>query len=896
MGLQLIGQTLGHYRIDSKLGEGGMGVVYRAFDTHLDRAVAIKVLRPDCAISPERKRRFVQEAKSASALNHPSIIHIYDIDTASLPDGTTDFIAMEFVPGKTLYQCIGKNGLSLKDTLKYGIQIADALACAHAAGIVHRDLKPANVIVADDGRVKLLDFGLAKLTEKIDVDPEGATETLAAEESPQTEQGVILGTVAYMSPEQAEGRTLDGRSDIFSFGAVLYEMVTGRRAFEGANRISTLSAILHKEPRAASEISPAVPMELEKIISRCLRKGRERRAQGIADIKLALEELNEESESGKLSVQVAAAAVRPLARSPRRFVAITAGRVALVLAAAGLAWWLLKRPSSAPAPSEWVRITNLPDSAVQPALSPDGRMLTFIRGPSSFVTSGQVYVKMMPGGEPVQLTHDSRPKMSPAFSPDGSRIAYTVAGPIWDTWVVPVLGGEPRLWLPNASGLGWIGKSKLLFSEIKDHVMHMAIVTADESRAGSRDLFVPPHERGMAHRSYPSPDGKRMLLVEMNERGDIMRCRLAPLDGSSAGQQVGPPSGQCTFAAWSPDGRWIYFNSDSGGAFHIWRQRFPDGQPEQITSAPTEEEGLAMAPDGRSFITAVGLTQSSIWLHDRRGDRQISLEGYALRPKFTPDGKRLLYQVRKGALSELWVAEFDSGRSEPLLPGFAVPFPGSGSLGDYDISPDGRQVVVASPDASGKLRLWLAPLDRRSPPEQIPNIEGEQPVFGATGEVFFRSIEGTSAFLYRVQQDGGALRKAIDLPVVTINGQTPDRNWLVLGSPANGGLAFFRVDGGAPLLTQLPLPTEIGWSGDGRNFFVRGKAVNHGGKAYVFPLAPGRPMPESIIHGLPSEQEILRLPGVRVIASADVVPGPTADIYAFRRESVQRNLYRVPVP
>ena len=241
----MIGETLGHYRIDAKLGEGGMGVVYRAFDTHLDRAVAIKVLRPDATASPDRKRRFVQEAKSASALNHPGIVHIYDIDRANLPDGPIDFIAMEFVPGKTLDQCIGTSGLSLNDALKYAIQIADALARAHAAGIVHRDLKPANIIVADDGRVKLLDFGLAKLTEVIDGDPEGATAT-AALEAPRTEEGSILGTVAYMSPEQAEGRKVDGRSDIFSFGSVLYEMVTGRRAFEGANRISTLAAILHK--------------------------------------------------------------------------------------------------------------------------------------------------------------------------------------------------------------------------------------------------------------------------------------------------------------------------------------------------------------------------------------------------------------------------------------------------------------------------------------------------------------------------------------------------------------------------------------------------------------------------------------------------------------------------
>jgi eukaryotic-like serine/threonine-protein kinase len=893
----VIGQTLGHYRIDSKLGEGGMGVVYRAFDTHLDRAVAIKVLRPDATASPDRRRRFVQEAKSASALNHPGIIHIYDIDTANLPDGPTDFIAMEFVPGKTLDQYIAKNGLNLKDTLKYGIQIADALARAHAAGIVHRDLKPANIIVAGDGRVKLLDFGLAKLTEKIDADPEGATATLAAPESPQTEEGAIVGTVAYMSPEQAQGMKVDGRSDIFSFGSVLYEMVTGRRAFEGGTKVSTLSAILHKEPRAASEISQTVPAELEKIIARCLRKDPERRAQGIADVKLALEELKEESESGKLSAQAAAAAAAPLlAPRRRRLAAITGGIVALIVATAGLAWWLLKRPSSAPARSEWVQITNLPDSAVQPALSPDGRMLTFIRGPSSFITPGQVYVKMLPGGDPVQLTHDDHRKLSPVFSPDGSRIAYSVAGRIWDTWAVPVLGGEPRLWLPNASGLGWIDKSKLLFSEIKDQRLHMAIVTADESRAASRDIYVPPHERGMAHRSYPSPDGKWMLLVEMSERGAIVRCRLAPLDGSSAGHQTGPPTGSCTFAAWSPDGEWMYFSSDSGGAFHTWRQRFPDGQPEQITSGPTEEEGVAMAPDGRSFVTAVGLKQSSIWLHDSRGDRQISLEGFGFAPKFTPDGKRLLYQVRKGAWSELWVAELDSGRTEPLLPGFAVALGGAGYEGCYDISPDGRQVVMASPDSGGKLRLWLAPLDRHSPPQEIPNIETEEPFFGATGEVFFRRVEGTSAFLYRVQQNGGGLRKAIDLPVVAVLGASADRKWLVLGTLAAGGMVIFRVDGGAPFLTQLPPPTGLGWSGDGKHLFVYVKTRNQVDKTYVFPVTPGRPVPETLIHGLPSELEISKLPGVRVIASADAVPGLTADIYAFTRESVQRNLYRVPVP
>src|SRR5437870_457758 len=292
----MIGQSLGHYRIEAKLGEGGMGVVYRAFDTHLDRPVAIKILRADATSSPERKRRFVQEAKAASALNHPNIVHIYDISSS---DGM-DFIAMEFVAGKTLDQLIGKSGMPLKDTLKYSIQIADALARAHAAGIVHRDLKPANIIVAEDCHVKLLDFGLAKLTETA-ADSDSDTAMMTAQASPQTEEGTIVGTVAYMSPEQAEGRKIDARSDIFTFGSVLYEMVTGRRPFEGASRISTLSAILHKEPQPLGELAPNLPAELEKIVSRCLRKDPDRRPQHVGDIKLALEELRDDSESGKLS-------------------------------------------------------------------------------------------------------------------------------------------------------------------------------------------------------------------------------------------------------------------------------------------------------------------------------------------------------------------------------------------------------------------------------------------------------------------------------------------------------------------------------------------------------------------------------------------------------------------
>ena len=230
----------------------------------------------------------------------------------------------------------------------------------------------------------------------------------------------------------------------------------------------------------------------------------------------------------------------------------------------------------------------------------------------------------------MQLTHDGFDKMSPVFSPDGSRIAYTTVDPEyrWDTWTVPTLGGEPQRWLQNASGLVWTGPRQVLFSEIKK-APHMGIVAAEESRIGQRDVYLPMHEHAMAHRSYLSPDGKWVLLVEMDQDHLWAPCRLVPMDGSSPGRQVGPPGAGCTFGAWSPDGKWMYFTAETGGANHIWRQRFPDGQPEQITSGPTEEEGIAMAPDGRSFVTAVGVSSVSLWVHTASGERQISLEGNA---------------------------------------------------------------------------------------------------------------------------------------------------------------------------------------------------------------------------------------------------------------------------
>jgi serine/threonine protein kinase len=525
---------LGPYKIDARIGQGGMGEVFRAHDTRLRRTVAIKVLPRDKMADPERRRRFLQEARAASALNHPNIVTLYDIASES----GIDYLVMEYVPGQSLEKRIA-GGLPMAEVLGYSTQIASALAAAHSAGIIHRDIKPSNVIVTPESQVKILDFGLAKLEEPAP----GLESKMRAAEQTLTETGVVLGTLDYMSPEQARAEGVDARTDLFSFGAVLYEMATGRRAF----------------PRALDWTTPPMERlepELGRIVLKLLQVDRELRYQTAADVAADLKRFQRGAEG------------RPPSRRWRVAVA------ALVTLAIAVAAVLYLRPHIPASREQWVQLTNFPDSVSQPALSPDGRMLTFIRGPSTFFTPGEIFIKMLPDGAPVQLTRDNISKMSPVFSPDGSRVAYAVRsieGKPWDTWLVPVLSGDPRPWLANASRLVWINQNNVLFSEHRKFP-HLAIVAAEESRARERDVYVPEHDHGMAHRSYSSPDGKWALVVEMEPNGNWVPCRLLPMDGSSTGHRVGPPDAECTFAAWSPDGKWIYLSSKAGGTFHTWRQ------------------------------------------------------------------------------------------------------------------------------------------------------------------------------------------------------------------------------------------------------------------------------------------------------------------------------------
>ena len=886
----MIGQTFSHYKVTGKLGGGGMGVVYKAEDTELGRFVALKFLPDDVAQDAQSLERFRREARAASALNHPNICTIYEISQ----QGGRLFIAMEYLEGNTLKHLIAGRPLSQEQILEIGMEIADALDAAHSKNIVHRDIKPANIFVTERGHAKVLDFGLAKVA----LNP-ASSETQATVTGMQPEHltspGAALGTVAYMSPEQVRGKDVDARSDLFSFGVVLYEMSTGNLPFRGDTSGTIFDAILNRPPTSPVRLNPDVSDGLERIINKALEKDRDIRYQHASDLRTDLKRLRRETESGSK------AAVASEPRPPQRRPPLLWAALALIVAGlvGGAAVMLRRsRPPAAPSSSQWAQLTNFTDSTTFPVLSADGRMLAFVRRSDDFGVSGQIYVKLLPDGQPVQLTHDDTLKMSAAFSPDGSRLAYGTSGGDWKTWVVPVLGGESQLLLSNASGLTWIDPHHIMFSEIKSG-WHMAVVTATESRSDQRDVYVPPSETGMAHFSHLSPDGKWVLIVEMGDSGGMLPCRLVPFSGGAV-KPVGPQSGECLTAAWSPDGKWMYFSSDAGGhGYHIWRQAFPDGEPQQITSSPTQEEGIAMAPDGGSFITSVGGDEQTVWVHDHQGDRQISSEGYTFGPQLSRDGSKLFYLASQTSSNselggELWVSDLRSGQASQVLPGITV--------ANFAPSPDDKRVIYEARGPDGKHRLWLASLDHRFTPRQIDSGSGgSEPFYVPSGKIYFKATEGDADYLYRMSEEGGQREKILTEPITDLFAVSPDERYVAVGRVVKGEDSPATVEAvpiaSGPAVRLCATWCAIDWTRDGKAmyFYLLSKKGHADWRTYVVPMPRRGGLPSFPPKGVKSDTDLPNRAALQVLDGA-VAPGPDSSSYCFGKNTSHWNLYRIPVP
>lgn len=691
----MIGTTLGHYRITHLLGQGGMGEVYAAEDLTLGRRVALKVLNR--SLAGLDRDRFAREARAIAALSHPGIVTVYSFEEA---DGVS-FLTMELVEGQMLSERVTPRGMPAAELLDIGIQIADAVSAAHDKGVIHRDLKPGNVLVTKDRRLKVLDFGLAKLR--------GPGSALSGEMLTQavTGEGRIVGTVAYMSPEQAEGKTVDERSDVFSLGVMLYELATGQRPFQGDTNVSVLSSLLKDTPRSAVELSPALPPPIARVLKTCLQKDPERRYQSAKELRNELRTIKEELASGEIEARGL-----PAARRPRRGLFVMAAILVLVVGA-GVAYDRLMR-EAAPAPLPTLRhtqVTVAPGVEGDPSLSPDGKWVAYA---SATAGNQDIYLQSVGGQTAINLTKDSpAADFDPAFSPDGERIAFRSDRGEGGIFVMGRTGEAPRLVTSGGYSPAW--------SPDGAEIVYASGKAPDPaSRVGFSSLRVARADTGASRMLLESdgmnpawsPDGRFIAYWGVAQTASVRDRDLwvIPAAGGTP-WQVTSDSAVDWCPQWSADGKYLYFASDRSGSMNLWRLPLdagtarPAGAAEALTTpspyvanlrlasaaplvayasrtmrrnvhratfdpatlavGPAEPVtagtrlwfSVAPSPDGQHLALSSSQPQEDLFISraDGSGLRQITTDAAFDRfPEWSPDGSRIAFYSTRSGKYEVW--------------------------------------------------------------------------------------------------------------------------------------------------------------------------------------------------------------------------------------------------